>query len=91
MTTKTLSTMRELDTRVNDGIHVRMLWCEHEQRVSVAVTDVKTGENFSIEVRDGERPLDVFHHPYAYAAWHGVVTTSRSAVSDDETLTELAA
>ena len=27
---------------------------------------------FTIEVREGERALDVFNHPYAYAAWHGV-------------------
>ncbi len=91
MTTKTLSTMRELDTRVNDGIHVRMLWCEHEQRVSVAVTDVKTGENFSIEVREGERPIDVFHHPFAYAAWHGIAVTERKPASLMDEITELAA
>jgi len=30
--------------------------------------DGRTGDAFSVEVRDGERALDVFHHPYAYAA-----------------------
>lgn len=78
MTTATLTTMRELDSRVNDGIHVRMLWCTSEERVSVAVTDTKTGEAFSLEVRDGERPMDVFYHPYAYAEQHGVVTRVRA-------------
>jgi hypothetical protein len=34
----------------------------------VAVTDAKTGEAFALPVRDGERALDVFHHPYVYAA-----------------------
>jgi hypothetical protein len=28
----------------------------------------RTGDAFSVEVRDDERALDVFHHPYAYAA-----------------------
>jgi len=31
--------------------------------VTVAVTDTKTGEAFELPVRDGEHPLDVFHHP----------------------------
>ena len=34
----------------------------------VAVNDSKTGDSFSLEVHEGERALDVFHHPYAYAA-----------------------
>jgi hypothetical protein len=38
----------------------------------VSVADEKTGDQFTIEVRNGERPLDVFNHPYAYAAWHGI-------------------
>lgn len=59
-----LTTMRELDTRVNDGLHVRLLWCEHDGRISVAVTDTKTGQAFSLEVREGEEPADVFHHPF---------------------------
>jgi enolase len=68
MTTQLLDTMRELDSRTNDGIHVRMLWSEHDGRVAVAVSDAKTGDAFAIEVRAGDRALDVFHHPYAYAA-----------------------
>ena len=36
--------------------------------MTVAVTDTKTGEAFELPVREGERALDVFHHPYAYAA-----------------------
>ena len=38
----------------------------------VAVADEKTGEHFSVDVRDDERALDVFQHPFAYAAWHRV-------------------
>jgi hypothetical protein len=26
------------------------------------------GEDFTVKLREGDRPLDVFHHPYAYAA-----------------------
>jgi hypothetical protein len=59
---------RELDSRTTDGIEVRLLWSEHDGRVLVAVSDSKTGDAFSIEVREGDRAMDVFHHPYAYRA-----------------------
>jgi hypothetical protein len=59
---------RELDSRTSDGIHVRLLWHTDEERVSVAVEDTKTGEAFELPVADSDRAIDVFHHPYAYAA-----------------------
>jgi hypothetical protein len=74
--------MRELQSRVGDGLQVDLLWCERSDRAWVAVTDTKSGEAFSVPVRDGERALDVFHHPFAYAATHGMDTaTSRPAES----------
>lgn len=59
---------RELDGRITDGIHVRLLWNPNDDRISVAVNDTKTGDAFELPVRDGDRVLDVFRHPYAYAA-----------------------
>ena len=59
---------RELDRRTGDGIEVRLLWCQNDGHVTVAVTDNKTGEAFELPVREGERALEVFHHPYAYTA-----------------------
>lgn len=59
---------RELDRRTGDGIEVRLLWCQTDGQVTVAVTDTKIGEAFELSVREGERALEVFHHPYAYAA-----------------------
>jgi hypothetical protein len=76
-TTETMSDLlHELDHRANDRIDVWLLWCERDNRVFVAVADDRTGERFEIEVRDGEQPLEVFHHPYAYAAWRGIDTRS---------------
>jgi hypothetical protein len=72
MTADTATTIRELDSRSVDGIQVRLMWCELECKVSVSVTDIKNGEAFSLPVRDGDRALDVFHYPYAYAAYHGI-------------------
>ena len=69
-----LDSMRELHSRINDGIHVRLLWREHDDRVVVAVTDAKTGDDFVIDVCAEDRAMDVFHHPYAYAGWHAIPT-----------------
>ena len=66
-----LHTMRELHSRINDGIHVRLLWRKDDERVVVAVDDAKT-DSFVLDVHPGERAMDVFEHPYAYAAWHRV-------------------
>ena len=59
---------RELDARNSDGIDVRLLWHPVDDHVSVAVIDTQTGESFELPVRDGQPALDVFQHPYAYAA-----------------------
>jgi hypothetical protein len=75
MTAQMLYTTRELHSRVTDGIQVRMLWNEHDGRVTVTVVDDKMGDAFVVDVLPGERAMDVFHHPYAYAAWHGIETS----------------
>ncbi len=67
MTAEMLTTMRELDSRSNQGVRVRLLWCAGNGRVFVTVNDHRNGEAFSVEVPDGERALEVFNHPYAYA------------------------
>lgn len=69
-----LNKTRELDSRTSDGIRVRLLWHSSEDRVSIAVSDTKTGEAFELAVREGQSPLDVFHHPFAYAAYGGTET-----------------
>jgi hypothetical protein len=74
MTPETLTSIRELDSRVTHSVQVRLLWCEHDGTLWVTAVNTKTGDAFHVAVHDGERPLDVFHHPYAYAAHHGVET-----------------
>ena len=68
MTATATPLTRELDRRYSDGIEVRLLWRPHDDTVLVAVSDARTDEAFAIEVRDGEKAHEVFHHPYAYAA-----------------------
>jgi hypothetical protein len=68
--------LRELDHRSNDGIDVRLLWSPRDDHVVVTVADARNGERFELDVRDGESPLDVFRHPYAYAASRRIDTRS---------------
>jgi hypothetical protein len=77
MTDEIPTSIRELNSRTNDGIHVRLLWRKHDGRLWVDVVDTKAGEAFRLDVHDGERPLEVFHHPYAYAAHHGIKRHAR--------------
>lgn len=85
MTPDIVISTRELDSRINDGLQVKLLWCQHDNRVWVAVFDLRTGESFRLDVRDGERPRDVFEHPYAYAACHHVGTDARSVQPESPT------
>jgi hypothetical protein len=71
--------LHELDQRSHDGVDVRLLWRKRDNHVFVVVNDGKTGGRFEIEVRAGERALDVFHHPYAYAALRGIDTGADTA------------
>jgi hypothetical protein len=59
--------VRELHARHGDGLQVKLLWCEADDLVFVRVEDRRTERAFSIPVVDGQSPLEVFHHPYAYA------------------------
>jgi hypothetical protein len=66
MSTATLQT-RELASRENNGIHVRLLWHPVENALSVFVEDVRIGDRFRLAVAP-DRALDAFYHPFAYAA-----------------------
>ena len=66
--------MRELHGRVSAGLHVRLLWSESDGCLAVSVEDRDHGSWFAVDVRDGDEPLHVFQHPFAYAAWRGIDT-----------------
>jgi hypothetical protein len=58
---------RELAQRESDGIVVSLLWHPDDNQLAVLVVDER--EHSSLEVPVGaNKPLDVFNHPYAYAA-----------------------
>lgn len=64
--------IRELDSRLSGGVQVRLLWDQSDSRVWVSVLHTRNGHLFDVEIRKGERPVDVFNHPFAYAAHHGI-------------------
>jgi hypothetical protein len=82
MTPETLTSVRELDSRFTDGIQVKLLWCEYDGRLWVTVVDTKFRDAFCVEVRKHDRPLEVFHHPFAYASYRGIMTTPPSALGE---------
>ena len=57
----------ELAQRENDGIAVTLLWQRLTDRLTVTVNDSRTGETFDLDAHP-QNAMDVFHHPYAYAA-----------------------
>jgi hypothetical protein len=66
------NSVRELAYRATDGLEVALLWHKSASSVSVTVSDSKTGEAFELVVGNNDKALDVFHHPYAHAAYRGL-------------------
>ena len=60
-------TLTELDHRSADGIEVSLLWSRVTNALTVAVEDSRSGESFDVDA-PAENALDVFQHPFAYAA-----------------------
>ena len=58
---------RELTQRESDGISVTLLWDDEGDRITVMVSDSRTGEAFEVETQAGHE-MEVFHHPYVYRA-----------------------
>jgi hypothetical protein len=63
---------RELCSRSSDGIEVALLWTPGTEQLCVAVVDRRSNRSFDLPV-DPRRAMQVFHHPYAYAAEYGLL------------------
>lgn len=61
------STITELHHRSADGLEVSLLWSRRTNRLTVAVEDSRSGVSFELPA-PAEKALDVFEHPFAYAA-----------------------
>ena len=62
----------ELASRGTNGITVRLLWRRSTNQVTVAVDDAANDDYFELVLDEHDRPLDVFHHPFAHAAARGL-------------------
>jgi hypothetical protein len=71
-TTTVNGSLRELAHRENDGVEVTLYWNQRSDALVVSVLDARTGDFFELEA-PRESALDVFYHPYWYAASRGVV------------------
>ena len=78
----TTTDARELAHREADGVEVTLLWHPEGDFVTVTVVDAKGGERFELVLEDGDRALDVFHHPYAHAARRGLDVGLHTAEPD---------
>jgi hypothetical protein len=61
-----------LARRRNAGLLVTLLWARETNSLAVQVDDTGLDHQFEVAVEPGASPLDVFEHPFAYAAWCGV-------------------
>jgi hypothetical protein len=71
VTDATCSPFRELAYRDSDGVEVVLFWHDGTGELTVCVSDRRSGAYFELAAPP-ERALDVFQHPYAYAAFRGV-------------------
>ena len=55
---------RELNERTGDGMTVKLFWDPSADQCYVSV--VSEFETFIVMVHEGQKPMDVFNHPFAY-------------------------
>jgi hypothetical protein len=72
----------ELASRASNGIEVALLWNRRSDELRVCVTDAHSGVYFELAA-ERDNALDVFHHPYAYAASRGIAYDQADPDSTD--------
>ena len=68
----TANHIEELMSRESNGISVSLFWNREDDSLTVCVFDAASESAFELEV-GASSPLDVFHHPFAYAAHRGLL------------------
>ncbi len=69
--TRTLSfdpTPKMLLLRRSGTTEVALFWSRRTHRAAIAVDDEATGQHFELPIGPDDSPLDLFEHPFAYAA-----------------------
>jgi hypothetical protein len=70
----------ELARRGHADVEIALLWSRETDVFTVSLAD-PDGGSFELVLASNERPLDVFWHPYAYAALRGVTLVAPRAES----------
>ena len=55
-----------------------LFWSKRKHRAAVAVDDEATGDHFELEINPEDDPLDLYNHPYPYAAVRHVTVNTRA-------------
>ncbi len=79
--TRTLSfdhTPKELALRRSGTCEVALFWSRRTHRAAVKLEDDATGMTLELLLDSADDPLDVFDHPYAYAAARGLAVEPAS-------------
>jgi hypothetical protein len=81
------STFTELAERAGDGIVVSLMWSRADNLLRVSIANTRTGEAFELDAPP-ENALDIYYHPFAYAAYRGLDYGSWTAAppASDEAL-----
>ena len=69
--TTTQEPYRELAHRETDGVEIVLFWHRPTDQLTVTVSDERNGAYFELPA-EPHQALDVFNHPYAYAAYEGL-------------------
>jgi hypothetical protein len=68
VTTRLAAGISELSSRSANGIDVALLWQHRDNTAVVVVVDQRSGESLVLDVGEDDNALDIFNHPYAFAA-----------------------
>jgi hypothetical protein len=69
----------ELSSRSANGVDVALIWHQCDNTAVVVVVDHRSGETLLLDVGANDNALDMFHHPYAYAAQRRTDHDSRAS------------
>jgi hypothetical protein len=68
-----------LASRQSGTTEIALFWSKRKHRAAVAVDDEATGDHFELEINPEDDPLDLYNHPYPYAAVRHVTVNTRAA------------
>ena len=72
-------TPKMLVSRQSGTTEIALFWSKRKHRAAVAVDDEATGDHFELEINPENDPLDLYNHPYTYAAVRHVRVNARAA------------